>query len=161
MRNVTPIQELLLGSFAKPFFRAKSTALLVRKHERHTEYRHPTKRLENTENPRPDSSQIRQKSMLVPGENCTHTLRRKRRCGVCTNRGRQNNVLLDNLIDALEDVQDKMSVVVTPLNLLGEQNVWVLEERGLLTRFPDSLSFLSSPISFVVDIWVYLQELTE
>ena len=80
---------------------------------------------------------------------------------MCTNRGRQNNVLLDNLIDALEDVQDKMSVVVTLLNLLGKQNVWVLEERGLLTCFPDSLSFLSSPISFVVDIWVYLQELTE
>jgi len=65
MHNVTPIQELLLGSFAKPFFRAKSTALLVRKHERHTEYRHSTKRLENTENPRPDSSQIRQKSALA------------------------------------------------------------------------------------------------
>jgi len=161
MRNVTPIQELSLGSFAKPFFRAKSTALPVRKHERHTEYRHSTKRLDNTEKSRPNSSQIRQKSMLVPGENCTRTLRRKGHCRVCTNRGRQNNVLLDTLIDALEDVQDKMSVVVTPLNLLGKQNVWVLEERGLLTCFPYSLSFLSSPILFVVDIWVCLQELTE
>jgi len=33
---------------------------------------------------------------------------------------------------ALEDGQDKMSVVVvTPLNLLGKQNVRVLEEGGL------------------------------
>ena len=53
MRDVTPIQELSLGSFAKPFFRAKSTALLVRKHEQHTEYRHSTTRLDNTENPPP------------------------------------------------------------------------------------------------------------
>jgi len=33
---------------------------------------------------------------------------------------------------ALEDGQDKMPVVVTPLNLLGKQNVRVLEEGGLM-----------------------------
>jgi len=65
------------------------------------------------------------------------------------------------LLMALEDGQDKISVVVTPLNLLGKQNVRVLEEGGLLTCFPYSLSFLSSPTLFVVDIWVCLQELTE
>jgi hypothetical protein len=32
---------------------------------------------------------------------------------------------------ALEDGEDKMSIVVTPLNLLGKQNVQVLKEAGL------------------------------
>ena len=32
---------------------------------------------------------------------------------------------------ALEDKKDKMSFVVTPLNLLGKQNVKVLEVAGL------------------------------
>ena len=35
------------------------------------------------------------------------------------------------LLMALEDGHDKMTVVVTPLNLLGKQNVKVLEEGGL------------------------------
>jgi superfamily II DNA/RNA helicase len=35
------------------------------------------------------------------------------------------------LLMALEDGEDKMSIVVTPLNLLGKQNVKVLEEAGL------------------------------
>ena len=35
------------------------------------------------------------------------------------------------LLMALEDGKDKMSFVVTPLNLLGKQNVMVLEEAGL------------------------------
>ncbi|KAF8193662.1 P-loop containing nucleoside triphosphate hydrolase protein [Pholiota molesta] len=35
------------------------------------------------------------------------------------------------LLMALEDGEDKMSIVVTPLNLLGKQNVKVLEDAGL------------------------------
>src|SRR6266498_3867334 len=35
------------------------------------------------------------------------------------------------LLMALEDGHDRMTVVVTPLNLLGKQNVKVLEEGGL------------------------------
>jgi len=35
------------------------------------------------------------------------------------------------LLMALEDGLDKMTIVVTPLNLLGKQNVQVLEKAGL------------------------------
>ncbi len=35
------------------------------------------------------------------------------------------------LLMALEDGEDKMSIVVTPLNLLGKQNVQALEEAQL------------------------------
>src|SRR5271168_2592432 len=35
------------------------------------------------------------------------------------------------LLMALEDGMDKMTIVVTPLNLLGKQNVEVLENAGL------------------------------
>ena len=35
------------------------------------------------------------------------------------------------LLMALEDGHDKMTIVATPLNLLGKQNVQVLEEGGL------------------------------
>ncbi|KAF8984279.1 hypothetical protein BDQ17DRAFT_1260894, partial [Cyathus striatus] len=37
------------------------------------------------------------------------------------------------LLMALEEEHDKMSIVVTPLNLLGKQNVEMLEKAGIST----------------------------
>ena len=37
----------------------------------------------------------------------------------------------NSLLMALEEGMDKMTIVVTPLNLLGKQNVQLLENAGL------------------------------
>ena len=67
-------------------------------------------------------------TMLVSSQDWFHNIWRERCCRLCTHRCQEDTFLLGT---AQEDGKDKMSFVVTPLNLLGKQNVNVLEEAGL------------------------------
>ena len=66
--------------------------------------------------------------MLVSNQGCAST-ECWQGCGwVCCHRGWENSIVL---VMALKEGKDKMSFVVTPLNLLGKQNVQELERAGL------------------------------
>ena len=83
--------------------------------------------MDGTRNMRPHANQFRKMSVLVPGDARNITTYRQRCYRVHTNRGQENIVLLDT---ALKDGRE-ITIVVTPLNLLGKQNQATLEKAGL------------------------------